>query len=496
MQSLRPRTSLQILCFRYAYHMARASWAGASIISTQWTPHAVVLYKFLTLLLSDSSGKRLCDLTELKTKSDLNDDDFNALLAYSGLALVNLSNYRSFGNTKFLPRLESDKFDRVVKASDNHQRILDLWSTSLRQEIYTSEPEGLLQVGEPSKGHLSNYFPIDQDAEPPTEKEVQAIQAVCDFNKISTTNTRLLKKSPTEFDVLIASIDQKVEDAKLPTNSEFKVRFVYGDFSEQLSNVVAHLKRAQSYAGTEKRKKIIEKYIESFQSGSIGKHEEASELWVSDVGPAVETYIGFIEAYVDPYMARAEWEGFVACVDKEGSKQFDELVDQASVLIKKFPWPAEFEVPEFQRPDYTSIEILSFATGEPPAGINLPNYSSVREKGYKNVSLANILSLPPRKEDIKFLSDADRDLMVDWSKKSFAVQVAIHELLGHGSGRLLREDADGNFNFDKKTLKNPLTGGLIETWYKECVHVCPNCPLGGHYVLSSRMIEAKHPEAK
>lgn len=54
---------------------------------------------------------------------------------------------------------------------------------------------------------------------------------------------------------------------------------------------------------------ICVEHLHRFESGSIEEHQKGSIAWVKDIGPVVESYIGFIETYVDPYGGRAEWEG-------------------------------------------------------------------------------------------------------------------------------------------------------------------------------------------
>ena len=47
----------------------------------------------------------------------------------------------------------------------------------------------------------------------------------------------------------------------------------------------------------------------------------------------------------------------------------------------------------------------------------------------------------------------DVDLFNAWDIRSFEMQVATHELLGHGSGKLFKEEADGTKNFDPEKVR-------------------------------------------
>ncbi|XP_003707368.2 dipeptidyl peptidase 3 [Megachile rotundata] len=448
----------------YAHYLSQAAWHGGLIVFVQTSPESPLIFALLHKIFITET------IDELKKSAfdvGINEDEFTAFLVYSCGIFANAGNYKSFGDSKIIPNISKDKFETLIKSSkayrNNPKDIEEIWS-KIKNIIYNIN-EKLKSLGLGEKG-VTTYFSANC-----TEKDAELVNEFKQKKGLESYNARCFKTTNDidTYEIRLASIETH-DDPCITLSEEIfknaKYKITRGDYSKLLIPVVDNLQKAKEYASNEIEKNMLNKYIEHFKTGSLQDHKDGSRFWIKNKGPVVETYIGFIETYRDPAGQSGEFEGFVAMVNKEMSKKFATLVANAEKFILKLPWGKDFEKDEFLRPDFTSLDVLTFSGSGIPAGINIPNYDEIRQsEGFKNVSLGNVIPANMKLDVIPFLSEHDQTLMNTYRVASFEVQVGLHELLGHGTGKLLRQLESGSYNFNNGKMKNPLTGELINKFF-------------------------------
>ncbi|KAI7784069.1 dipeptidyl-peptidase 3 [Diaporthe eres] len=454
---------------RYAHYISKASFAGQRITLRQVSPESEPIFDFIISLHKSCNG----DWKALGQKAGVAEEDLTFFLHWAAQFLGNSGNYKSFGDKKFIPRCKESDVDKLAATSPEAEKFYK----ATKGGIFSASSSGQMHLGYPDDGHLTTYYPDSPDV---TKAEVGAVADFMEKKGLLPENTRLRKTKDGVFEILIASAQTSIpgEGGDIGKETEFKVddgalagktiKLVYGDHANEMAIIAKNITKAAENADNDTQKKMHLEYAKSFDSGSLLAFKDSQRYWIRDKGPDVETNIGFIETYRDPAGVRGEWEGFAAVVNKERTRAFGELVSSAPKLIPLLPWSADFEKDKFLAPDFTSLEVLSFAGSGIPAGINIPNYDDIRQsEGFKNVSLGNVLGAKAPNEKIPFIRDEDLEVYQKYRDAAFEVQVGLHELTGHGCGKLLQETSPGVFNFDKENPPiSPLTNKPVTSWYK------------------------------
>ncbi|OAQ91911.1 dipeptidyl peptidase III [Purpureocillium lilacinum] len=453
---------------RYAHFISQACFAGTRIVLRQLSPEAESIYDLILALHRSCNG----EWKALASKAGVEQAEIDHFLDYAAMFLGNMGNYKSFGDSKFIPRCSEKSVAALAATSPEASKFYEATGGA----IFSSDKQALMHLGFPDAGHLSEYYPGSPDI---TKAEIEAVSAWMEAKNLLPENTRLRKAGDT-FEILIASSATSVPSSggDIGKDTSFTVedgplkgktiKLVYGDYSKEMAAIAKNTQKAAENADNETQKSMYTNYTDSFANGSLEAYKNAQRDWIKDKGPMVESNIGFVETYRDPAGVRGEWEGFASMVNLERTRAFKALVENAPKLIPLLPWGKDFEKDKFLSPDFTSLEVMTFNGSGIPAGINIPNYDDIRQtEGFKNVSLGNVLSAKAPNEKIPFIREEDDELFRKYRDAAFEVQVGLHELTGHGCGKLLQETAPGVFNFDKDNLPvSPVTEKPITTWYK------------------------------
>lgn len=433
----------------YSHYMLQASWLGTSVCAGQLSQESLPLLRSFYKLFKAHPAPALKDMA---LKAGVSEQEYKYFLEYVAMLYSNMGNYLAFGDSKLIPRCEPASLEKIYAAAG---QPLD---AELVKTIYdVSESKRSLDF--PPAG-ISAYYSANI-----TKEDALLANEFLSSKNMDGVNTRVFKDEATgDLQVRIAAAEVKSLPAE--TFQGRRISLYYGDFQEEMQRIVEALKNAKQYVENDTQERMIAHYIAHFQHGDVEEHKASQKEWVKDLGPTVETNIGFIESYRDPSGVRAEWEGFVSIVNKNQSKKYGALVSSAEKFIPLLPWGKPFEKDSFTSPDFTSLDILGFASSGIPAGICIPNYDDIRQDyGFKNVYLSNVVNAFSIKEKIPHITDADWELYKLSFIDATSVNVGVHELLGHGTGKLFMQREDGSFNFDKATI-DPISNAPVATWYK------------------------------
>lgn len=116
--------------------------------------------------------------------SGVSKESFEDFVQYATQFLGNMSNYRSFGDRKFIPRVSAQDIQRIVEASAHPQKALALWE-STKEEIFSIEPSAKTLLGFPEDGHVSGYYSSNI-----TKADIKLVQDYCEKISLDPLNTR------------------------------------------------------------------------------------------------------------------------------------------------------------------------------------------------------------------------------------------------------------------------------------------------------------------
>ena len=443
----------------YAYYLNKACWAGIPISLYQISYESPALFIIFQTFFSSFENTANIEEQILKNEN-ISKTEYDLFILYVINFYSTYGNYYSFGHSKRIPDLSCDKFEEILKQSPKYESFSEIWN-KIKFLIYRSLPF----LPKTSSKYTDQYIVGTYYLNGITVEEIKKIDEILTKKNILLVNTRLQKIEDNKYEVLIASIEEKEEKLEVE-NENISITLKYGDFKDYLIKINSYLKKAREYANNDMEKKMIDLYIEHFISGDVEKHKESQRIWIKNFSPVVEFNLGWVETYIDSQGVRSYYEGIVALKNKKSSIKYKILVDNAEYFINQLPWDKNFEKDKFITPDFTALDIVGFPTTSLFVGINLPNYLDIHDTdGFKNLTLLNAYGSFNIDFLKKIINEKDVELEEKIGIKVSMFKTALHELLGHGTGKLFKIDENGKYNFDIENVINPLTNEKINSYY-------------------------------
>jgi dipeptidyl-peptidase-3 len=215
-----------------------------------------------------------------------------------------------------------------------------------------------------------------------------------------------------------------------------------GRYAEFLKKANGYLEKARA-AAEPGQAAAIAALIRYYQTGEFSDWLAFDRAWVGN-NARVDFINGFIEVYRDARAAKGTSQSFVSITDEKLNQLMLKLAANAQYFEDRAPWAQQYKKQGVQPPMAKACETV-IETGDfhvSTVGDNLPNENEIREKnGSKSFlltgssrTLRQATGFGPLEEFAA--SPEEIAIAKKYGEEASDLMTALHEIIGHGSGKL------------------------------------------------------------
>ena len=361
------------------------------------------------------------------------------IVAFTKLFWANRGNHDDQNALKFLPEFSfeelkataTDAFRKgafakpayglsALPSENSLNRELDalrpsLFDANFEPSITAKSPRGKLDILQAS---ANNFY-----------KGV-SLTDLAGFHERYPLNSRLIKN---ESGKLVEEVDRAgTPDGKIPA----------GQYALFLKRAIGYLTNAKAYAEPGQQP-VIEALIRYYETGEFGDWLKFGALWVGN-NPPVDFANGFIEVYRDARAAKGTSQSFVSITDERLNQLMVKLAANAQYFEDHAPWLPQYKKQGVRPPMAKAVETV-IETGDFHAntiGDNLPNENEIREKYGSKSFLLTGSSRSIRQASgsgaLEEFAASPEEIAIGkkYGDEAADMMTALHEIIGHGSGKL------------------------------------------------------------
>jgi dipeptidyl-peptidase III len=358
---------------------------------------------------------------------------------FTKLFWANKGNHNELTSQKFLPSFTFEELKQAAEIAQKHGAFssasgdlpaiktpeeLDKELENLRASLFDANFEPMLTAKNPSGG-------LDAiQASSNTFYERVTLAELKDFHDTHPLNSRVVRGKD-------GKLHEEVYRAGTPDG-----KVAPGLYATYLKRTNEYLAKAQHVADPAQAK-VIGDLIRYYQTGDPADWLQFGTDWVQN-NAIVDFVNGFVEIYRDARGAKGSAQTFVSITDKPVTETMIRLGENANYFEEKAPWDEKYKRQTFHPPVVKAIETVIEAGdfSVTVIGDNLPNENEIHEKyGTKNFlftsstrALNNASGDAMAKEFSASKEIAERS--AKYGDEAGDLMTALHEVIGHGSGKL------------------------------------------------------------